>query len=140
MGMFDYISVEYPLPVADYVPDKYRSIIRQAASIDEFQTKDLSCTLSNYFISNDGCLFTMSNPDFESDELPVKNKIYQHGHIKIYNGIFLDDYLENEQSETKVHTFDIWLEYDLKFTDSLLVSATMISPTEEQIHELYRNI
>lgn len=30
----------------------------------------------------------------------------------------------------------IWLEYDLKFTDSLLVKATMVSPTQKSIEEL----
>lgn len=30
----------------------------------------------------------------------------------------------------------IWLEYDLKFTDSLLVKATMTSPTQKNIEDL----
>jgi len=31
----------------------------------------------------------------------------------------------------------IRLEYDLKFTDSLLVSATMLLPTKEELSELH---
>ncbi|MEY4334022.1 MAG: hypothetical protein RLZZ196_2765 [Bacteroidota bacterium] len=137
MGMYDSITIEYPLPIPSYIPKKYSSIIAQAISTDEFQTKSLDRTLDHYFISNDGHLYLLSNVEFESNEEQTKTKIYQHGHIRVYSGIFLDDYLDTEYPTTKVHTFDIWLEYDLKFTDSLLVSATMISPTEEQINELH---
>jgi hypothetical protein len=39
-------------------------------------------------------------------------------------------YLDEEGFDSKSK---FWLEYDLKFTDGLLVQATMISPTEEEL-------
>jgi hypothetical protein len=46
-------------------------------------------------------------------------------------------YLDPDAPGTKVNTYDLWLKYDLKFTDSLLVSATMLSPTKEEIDDLH---
>jgi hypothetical protein len=129
MGMFDYFTIDYPLPIESYIPEEYKSFIYRAINEDGFQTKDLECLLYRYHVDNIGRIFCADFPDFESDEEPVYNKIYQHGHVLIYTVVYLDD------NGTK-----FWLEYDLKFTDSLLVSAKMVNPTKEKINELHRNI
>jgi|688.fasta_scaffold02087_62 hypothetical protein len=129
MGMFDYFTIDYPLPIESYIPEKYKSFIYSAINEDGFQTKDLECLLYRYHVDNIGRIFCADFPDFESDEEPVYNKIYQHGHVFISTVVHLDD-----------NGNDFWLEYDLKFTDSLLVSAKMIHPKEERINELHRNI
>ncbi len=127
--MFDYFTIDYPLPIESYIPEKYKSFIYSAINEDGFQTKDLECLLYRYHVDNIGRIFCADFPDFESDEEPVYNKIYQHGHVFISTVVHLDD-----------NGNDFWLEYDLKFTDSLLVSAKMIHPKEERINELHRNI
>jgi hypothetical protein len=129
MGMFDYFSIDYPLPIESYVPGEYKPFIYRAINEDEFQTKDFHCLLLRYYVDNIGRIFRSQIPDFESDEEPIYEKIYFHGHIRIYTMVYLDE-------EGK----DFWLEYDLKFTDSLLVSATMVHPTKEDIDELYKNV
>ena len=129
MGMFDYFTIDYPLPIESYIPEKYKSFIYSAINEDGFQTKDLECLLYRYHVDNIGRIFCADFPDFESDEEPVYNKIYQHGHVLISTVVHLDG-----------NGNDFWLEYDLKFTDSLLVSAKMIHPKEERINELHRNI
>ena len=129
MGMFDYFTIDYPLPIESYIPEEYKSFIYSAINEDGFQTKDLECLMYRYHVDNIGRIFCADFPDFESDEEPVYNKIYQHGHIHISTVVYLDD-----------NKTDFWLEYDLKFTDSLLVSATMIHPTKERIDELHRSL
>lgn len=120
--MFDYFTVDYPLPIESYVPKEYRPYIYAAMNEDEFQSKSLECCMFSYHIDNMGRIFQSDMPDFESDEKPQYKKIYQHGHIQIYTMVYLG---ETDKS--------FWLEYDLKFTDSLLVQATMTHPTKEAI-------
>ena len=54
MGMFDYVTCEYPLPIV--VP---------FLSTMDFQTKDLNNLLDNYTISKDGQLFLLKE-EYES--------------------------------------------------------------------------
>jgi hypothetical protein len=112
MGMFDYFKIDYPLPIPSYIPRKYVPHILAAFNQDEFQTKDLDCLLDRYYVDNTGRIYS-----------------YIHVHMGIY--------LDPDAPGTKVHTYDLWLKYDLKFTDSLLVSATMLSPTKEEIDDLH---
>ena len=133
MGMFDYFKIDYPLPIASYIPKKYVPYILAAFKQDEFQTKDLDCLLDRYYIDNAGRIYASHLVDFEEDERSTYEKIYYHGHIQVHMGIYLDP----DDAGTMVHTYDLWLKYDLKFADSLLVSATIISPTEEEINELH---
>lgn len=127
--MFDYFTTDYPLPISSYVPDRYKPYIYRAINEDEFQTKDLECLMYRYYVDNIGRIFCAKIPLFESDQEPEYQKVYQHGHIRIYTMV----YLHNDINQ-------FWLEYDLKFTDSLLVQATMVHPTEEEINELYTDI
>lgn len=133
MGMFDYFKIDYPLPIESYIPKKYVPYIQAAFNQDEFQTKDLDCLLDRYYIDNAGRIYASSLVDFEEDIRSTYEKIYYHGHIEVYMGIYLDQ----DAPGTKVYTYDLWLKYDLKFTDSLLVSATMLSPTKEEIDDLH---
>jgi hypothetical protein len=133
MGMFDYFKIDYPLPIASYIPRKYVPHILASFSQDEFQTKDLDCLLDRYYVDNTGRIHVSNLVDFEEDIRSTYEKIYYHGHIQVHMGIYLDP----DAPGTKVHTYDLWLKYDLKFTDSLLVSATMLSPTKEEIDDLH---
>jgi len=134
MGMYDNFMISYPLPIESWVPDKYKPMIQHTFAADGFQTKDLDRTLSCYYISNDGRIFLDEFSDFESNEPFKRKQIYFHGHIKVHTLVLLDEESDFQQGPT------LWFEYDLKFTDSLLVSAIMISPTKEQIDELHRNL
>jgi len=133
MGMFDYLKIDYPLPIESYVPRKYVPHILAAFSQDEFQTKDMDCVLDRYYIDNAGRIYVSNLIDFEEDIRSTYEKIYYHGHIQVHMGVYLDP----DAPGTKVNTYDLWLNYDLKFTDSLLVSATMLSPTKEEIDDLH---
>lgn len=123
--MFDYFSIDYPLPIESYIPEKYKPYIYRAMNEDEFQTKSLECLMYRYHVDNIGRLFCAEIPLFESDQEPEFKKVYQHGHVRIYTMVYLD---EDDK--------DFWLEYDLKFTDSLLVQATVVHPTKEEIDRL----
>jgi hypothetical protein len=129
MGLYDNISIEYPLPIESYVPIEYKPYIHQAINEDGFQTKDLACIMCNFHIDNMGRIFLLKIPDFESNEKQTEERVYCHGHVNVYTVVYLEE-LKKE----------FWLEYDLKFTDSLLVSASMIHPTEEKINELHRSV
>jgi hypothetical protein len=129
MGMFDYFTIEYPLPLESYVLSKYRSFVHAAVGQDEFQCKDMDCCLDRYLIDNAGRIYKSDLVDFELDERTEFKKIYFHGHINVYSMVYLDE--EGWGSKNK-----FWLEYDLKFTDGLLVQATMTSPTEEELQVL----
>ena len=126
MGMYDNFTVDYPLPVESWIPDKYKNHIYYSIQADGFQSKSLNCILNNYYIDNNGYIYLDNISLFEEPEKRIdRKKIYFHGHISIYNSIFPED-------DKKI----IWLEYDLKFTDGLLVSATMLSPRKEHFDTL----
>lgn len=124
MGLYDDIYIDYPLDLAGYIPDLWRSITRTEISAGGFQTKDLDNTLGRYHIDNCGSLFLNKKDNWESNEKPVSSRINHHGYINIYSPICIDD---------KNH---FWLEYKLKYTDGKLVNAEMLHPTKEEINEL----
>lgn len=128
MGMFDYFKIDYPLPLESYILSEFRPYVHAVVDQDEFQSKDMDCTLGRYYIDNKGYIYQSSIVEFEDDSEPVLTKIYYHGHINVYTLVPL-----NEEPGTKKK---FWLEYNLKFTDGLLISAKMISPTKEEINEL----
>jgi hypothetical protein len=129
MGIYDTFTIDYPLPINFYVPHKYRSFILATIDQDNFQSKDLHGYMDSYYIDNKGFLYIENHSAFEKDPIAVeRQKQYYHGHLRIYNMVYLDE----ENLDQK-----FWLEYDLKFTDGILVSATMISPTEEDFHGLH---
>jgi len=126
MGLYDSFTVSYPLPIKADIPDKYKAFIRASIDQDGFQSKDLDCIMDNYYIDNSGALYLEQSSDFEDPDFKIeRTKKYFHGHLRIYNFIILDE--DDLQSK-------IWIEYDLKFTDGLLVCATMISPTEKDFY------
>lgn len=133
MGMFDYFKIDYPLPIESYIPKKYAAQILAAFKQNQFQTKNLDCLLDRYYIDNAGRIYSSNLVDFEEHERSIYKRMYHHGHIQVYMGIYLDP----DHTGTIVHTYDLWLKYDLKFTDSLLVSATMLSPKKEEVDELH---
>lgn len=134
MGMYDSFYIDYPLPIEPWIPEKYKPYIYYTFDSDGFQSKSLECLMENYYIDNNGYIYQDDLLWFE--EQPVdKNlhKIYYHGHIQVYTPVYLED---NNSRQGPM----LWFEYDLKFTDGLLVQAKMISPTEKDIYELHRNI
>lgn len=128
MGLYDTIFIEYPLPIPEYIPSKFRSFIHSTISQDGFQTKDLDQTLDDYFISNDGRFYSCNYLNFDSPEISNYEPMYMHGHIKVHTIVRLD-----EESIYITPTNSFRLEYDLKFTDSLLISSTLLSPTIEDM-------
>lgn len=134
--MFDYIEIDYPLSIEEWIPVQYRTYAYHTFAADGFQSKDLECLLDHYYIDNNGNLFkNLQSSWFES---PSKNdeykKIYFHGHMHAYTSVWID--YEDEKNKGPM----LWFEYDLKFTDGLLVRATMLSPTKEDIDGLHRNL
>lgn len=127
MGMYDNFMIDYPLPLEEWIPKKYHSHIHYTFSADGFQSKDLECLMNNYFISNDGRIY-LDEFYFESDKQLDRKTIYYHGHIRVYTSVHLDDLFN--QPTGPFSSNKLWFEYDLKFTDSLLVKATMISPAK----------
>lgn len=145
--MFDYIYIDYPLPIADYVPAECRSLILRSIGEEGFQTKDLDCIMANFYISNDGLLYMEELSFFEDESEKPKIKQYYHGHMRVYSLFFTDDSNVEEWHGIQVRMAGVgykdnsfMLEYDLKFTDGMLVNATMISPTKEKINELYGSL
>jgi hypothetical protein len=126
MGMFDYFKIDYPLPLESYILAEYRPFVHAVMNQDEFQSKDLHCTLDRYYIDNNGRIY-IDESTFEEPK-PKMVPIYYHGHIEVYAVVLLEDDINSSKK--------FWLRYDLKFTDSLLVSAKMISPTKEDIKSL----
>jgi hypothetical protein len=128
MGMFDYFTIDYPLPLESYILTQYRPFINAVIDQDQFQSKDLECCLDKYYIDNNGRLF-IDESSFE-DPKPELRQLYYHGHITVHAYVPMS---EDDMDLNK----RIRLEYDLKFTDSLLVSATMLHPTKEELSELH---
>jgi hypothetical protein len=124
MSLYDDISIDYPLDLLSYIPDKWRSIARVEISAGGFQTKDLTKDLAKYHIDNCGYLYLLEKDDWEKNEDPILKKVDHHGYIRVYAPICIDE---------KNH---FWLEYKLKYTDGKLVNAEMLYPTKEQIDEL----
>ena len=135
MGMFDYFTIDYPLPIEPWIPASYKSNIYYAFSADGFRSKSIECSSDSYYIDNNGYLYLEKSSSFEEDLKNKKtSKMYFHGHIKVHCPVYLT---KDESRDPKMM---LWFEYDLKFTDSLLVQAKMISPKKEDLYELHRNV
>jgi hypothetical protein len=135
MGTYDFFHIDYPLPVEPWIPHSYKSYIYYAFAAEGFKSKSMECFLDSYFIDNNGYLYMEESSSFEEDSKNKKSrKIYFHGHIKVHGPVYLT---EDESIDSNRM---LWFEYDLKFTDSLLVKAKMISPKKEDLYELHRNI
>lgn len=110
--MYDYIFTDYPLPIEKYIPKKYKELIHYSVAADGFQTKDLDCTLSSYYISNDGKIF-LDIFDFSSDKQLERKPMYYHGHIKMHTMIYLDDSNEEEWHRNTATNARRWLPKEL---------------------------
>ena len=135
MGTYDSFYIDYPLPIEPWIPASYKSYIYYAFSADGFQSKSMDCFLNDYHIDNNGYLYLEESSSFEEDSKNKKtSKIYFHGHIRVHCPVYLT------RDGSRDANMMLWFEYDLKFTDSLLVEAKMISPKKEDLYELHRNV
>jgi hypothetical protein len=132
MGMHDNFTIDYPLPIADYIPEKYRPYIYSSINQDGFQSKNLECEFCNYYISKTGKMYKKPSSFFDiQKEKREFTQIEYHGILNVYTFIILDEDDFNKS---------FWLEYDIKFTDGIISLVTMTSPTEKNIYELHKNI
>jgi len=94
MGMFDCLSCRR------IMPDGFDG------NIHSFQTKDFSCDLANYGITDDGKLVRYRDyGSAQEDASPVAEIIEHHGYVTFYTYV--------SQNE--------WHQYRAKFTDGKLV-------------------
>ena len=155
MGMFDYVKMDSDLVLPDYIPPHMQDLIRiECNREDNFQTKDFDCLLDYYRISADGNLY-VNRAVYGEDKfelLSVNEELFKfHGMVDIYTSIYLDDSNLIDMNESfggeptgimiRSHNpdrkkNDIWLNYSLKFTDGVLVDATLTSPTQKDILDL----
>lgn len=107
MGMFDYITCEYPLA-------------ETTVQDEQFQTKSLDSELDRYIIGADGYLYFYQ----WNDDMSARRKRYDyHGDIIFYTGI----------GDTKDwDSPDHWYEYRARFTEGRLVSIVRILPEATQ--------
>lgn len=107
MGLFDYVDINYDLPMPDSATEKHVVFIKNAIAADNFQTKDLDCLLNIFYIDKEGYLYEQT----EEDEYKQK---YVHQHMECYTSIKIPS--EN---------ISYWLEYDIKFTDGKIQNVTV---------------
>lgn len=125
--MFDYISVLDPLPFTD----EMKSL--GLDSIEFFQTKDLDCSLSNYFIQG-GKLFqedykinewvegdpkaesVMDKIGYMKREEPFLKQCFISQYISFY------EYLDNVQGK-----WDCWVEFKAHVKDGVVISCELSS-------------
>lgn len=105
--MFDYLDVNYDLPMPGNVTDEHRVFIANAINADNFQTKDFECMLDVYYLDKDGFMYLKNGDNYE--------EYYVHQHVRCYA------YIQIPSEDIKY-----WLEYDLKFTDGKLEKATAV--------------
>lgn len=114
MGMFDYIECQAELPMPEGISSIEKSAINIFMNTDDFQTKDLDCTMTRYVIDEDGLfrekIFSTGRHYFYE----VSDPVYIHQHLRCYGIVEISD-------EEK-----FWLEYDLKFTNGIMVNAKVV--------------
>lgn len=114
MGLFDYIEVEDEIELPK--PDNF-----ELKNL-EFQTKSLECSMLNYIIANDRCLYVEQRISPLDEEVKKeRKKIDFHGII---------DFGAYEQTDLVDHIID----YQAKFTDGVLSDIKLIK-YETQFHE-----
>jgi hypothetical protein len=121
--------------VEPWIPHSYKSYVYYTFTAEGFRSKSMECSSDSYHIDNNGYLYLEQSSSFEEHLKNKKlSKIYFHGHIKVHCPVYLteDESIDPDRM--------LWFEYDLKFTDGLLVKAEMISPKKEDLYKLHRNI
>lgn len=106
MGMFDYVDIEYDLPMPENATEEQIPFIKQGIKANHFQTKDLECILFHYLIDAHGEIFVKDH--LSLDKTGYK-KEYIHQHVFCYIDI-----------EMPLEEKYWWLEYDIRFTDGII--------------------
>jgi hypothetical protein len=107
MGMFDYLDINYDLPLPDNATSDHVVFIKNAIAADNFQTKDLDCMLDVYYIDKDGFMYEKIGDNY--------NDYYIHQHVECYT------YIHIPSEDCKY-----WLEYDIKFTDGKINKVSVV--------------
>ena len=107
MGMFDYVDINYDLPMPENAGAEHVVFIKNAIAADNFQTKDFECMLDVYYLDKEGFLYQQISDKYE--------EYYVHQHVRCYT------YIKIPPDDASY-----WLEYDLKFTDGKLEKATAV--------------
>lgn len=107
MGMFDYLDINYDLPLPENATSEHIVFIKNTIAADNFQTKDLDCMLDVYYLDKDGFMYQKIGDQY--------NDFYIHQHLGCYTYIYIPS-----------EDIKYWLEYDLKFTDGKLQKSTVI--------------
>jgi hypothetical protein len=107
MGMFDYVDINYDLPMPENAVPEHVVFIINSIAADNFQTKDFECMLDVYYLDKEGFLYQQISDKYK--------EYYVHQHVRCYTYIKIP-------SEDASY----WLEYDLKFTDGKLEKATAV--------------
>jgi hypothetical protein len=115
MGMFDYVDCEYDLPMPEKADDIQVKAIKRFLNTDCFQTKSLGCFMVHYLIDENGLFREKIFATGRSFFFEPSDPVYIHQHMGCYGVVEVD-----EQEKW-------WLEYDLKFTDGIMVNAKVIS-------------
>lgn len=111
MGMFDYITCEYPLPAPE---DSIELSGKNFNKIFSFQTKSLDSLLLSFKIKKDGSLWE-------------KNRSKGWKHIKNFSGeiVFYDSYYVG-RNEADLLNNDYWIEYKAVFINGLLKDICLV--------------
>jgi len=132
MGMFDYLTCKYPLPLP--------LDLREAKDVDfnklTYQTKDLECVMVAYEIREDGILYIRR---CELEHVPgnpkAKSVIYRIGHMKtikewweatdftgtvnFYEGLHYSDESDDNWNN------DYWVEYKATFLKGKVIEIVL---------------
>jgi len=152
MGMFDHVEVECELPIPDFVPLEIKDLFKQAMHEDGFQTKDFDRLLQHYRIGEDNKLYKRNNDWFvDTEVIDEGDPVDFHGIMEIHTIVYLDDsnlidtaeYFGIESNGHKMRSHGpkniknwLYLSYNMKFTDGILVKITMNEPIEKDLSDL----
>lgn len=120
MGMFDTLSVADKLPFNDEMVK-----LGLDKNVFQFQTKDLHCSMSEYFIQG-GKLFEQKHK--ETKWVESKDALFG-GHLERTDPYLVDTQyhgtLKFYHSEP-VDNFDCWMEYKARFTNGTLEDIELV--------------
>jgi hypothetical protein len=114
MGMFDYIECQAELPMPEDLSSLELNAINRFLNVDDFQTKDLDCSMTRYVIDQDGLFREKIFSTGRNYFYEVSDPVYIHQHLRCYGIVEISD-------EEK-----FWLEYDLKFTNGIMVNTKVL--------------
>lgn len=106
MGIFDYVKIDYDMPIPNNTTEEQKVFIKNTIAADNFQTKDLDCFLGVFYIDKNGYIYQKNGDEYKQH--------YVHQHVKCYTLIKISS--EN---------LEYWLSYDIKFTDGKIQQVTI---------------